>query len=46
MLPNFCVGLCVRVCSVCPFACDYINIGLWVIEHSSRSVIEVEEYLV
>jgi hypothetical protein len=32
MLPSFCLCLCVRVCFVCPFACDYINIGPWAAE--------------
>jgi hypothetical protein len=27
-----CLCLCVRVCFVCPFAYDYINIGLWAVE--------------
>jgi hypothetical protein len=30
MLPSFC--LYARVCFVWPFACDYINIGLWAVE--------------
>jgi hypothetical protein len=30
MLPSFCLCLCMRVCFVCHFSCDYITIGLWV----------------
>jgi hypothetical protein len=33
MLLRFCLCLCVRVCFVCPFACDYINIGFWTVRY-------------
>jgi hypothetical protein len=32
MLPAFCLCLYVHVSSVCPFPCDYTNIGLRAVE--------------
>jgi hypothetical protein len=32
MLPSSCLCLFVCVCFICPFACDYVKIGLWAVE--------------
>jgi hypothetical protein len=32
MAPRLCLCLRVRICFDCPFACDYINIGLSAVE--------------
>jgi NADH:ubiquinone oxidoreductase subunit 3 (subunit A) len=38
MSPRFCLCLCVHICFVYPFACDYINIGLSVAELLKREL--------